>query len=369
MTSDRLRTAGMELNSAIAADMDAVQRVAFSAGVTRTVYSLEYPETRAVITEVLASADSSPLLGMYDEPWTRKQDSMHEALIQRWLAWTAAVVSIDVGTFPYSYPTNGSSEAIRDAIMNHAAKRIPGVCLHVFEGEYEGYEMIAAAVKMPVVKHSRREKIEDILGKYEDGDLWIISQPSSLDGNIWDGYDDFMKALTARNATVFVDLCYVGCVWHNNYRINVNYPCVKTVFWSLSKVFGVYYWRIGGCFSRTELPGLYGNMWFKNLMSIRIGYELLQRYACGELAAKYRPGQIVATDILNKMIAHVYSVPNKVQPSDVVILGHDTREVGMPDNALDEMMCRVKAKYRSSRYCLTSGIARFYIPSLNRGTL
>ena len=300
-----------------------IQAKLLKLGLSKTVYSLLYPEAKKVLDNLWNEKPHS----MYERPYLDKQDGSHLDFFNTWLNWTSSVLKIDKGLIKYFYPTAGSSEAIRDSIAVLASKFLTHAhqpSIHVFDGEYEGYASYARAFGLRVVKHNRSE-YEKSLEKTRpvSGDLFYLSQPSSIDGNVWTGYDDFMIFLSAKypDFKVMLDICYVGTV-AKSYQINLTFSNIESVFFSLSKVFGVYYHRIGGVFSRNEISSLHGNRYFKNLFSLRLGTELMTRYGVQELPNKYYNAQFNIIKQLNKKFPDIL-------PSDVVILAHGPKKKGM----------------------------------------
>lgn len=293
-------------------------------GVSTTVYSLVYPETRAVLGELW---DSHPH-AMYEAPWTARQDAMHEDFFATWAAWSG--LPGIAGRLPHAYPTGGSSEAIRDAICLMAADP-SRPRLVMLDGDYEGYPALAAAYGVDVVRLRRdhwRTDLAAVRGPVEA----FLSQPSSIDGNLWPELDAFLRAFPG---PVNLDLCYLGCTTRP-FGVDLDHDNLRRVFFSLSKVFGVYYHRVGGVWSADEMPGLWGNRWFKNLFSLKLGTELMQRFDKDALPARY------AADQATVAAAYPHAA---LQPSDVVLLAtaadgeaHFTRSSGI------------------ARYCLTPGM-------------
>lgn len=323
--------------------MDTVpEDIARELGLSKTVYALEIPEAVSVRRALLADGLA---YGLMDHAWTRKQDGLHRDLMDGWRAWVAPVC--DLPDLPHGYPTNGSSEAIRDTVCEIAARG--GGTIHVFKGEYEGYEAYAAAYGVQVVRHDPAWPLADV-ASMADGDAFFLSQPSAIDGNIWHGFDTFMRDLAELRpgVRVMLDLCYVGCV-AAPYRINACHPNVAKIFFSLSKAFGVYYWRIGGVFSRDPMPGLWGNQWFKNLASIAYGAALMDAHPDPrELPSRYRHAQIEAVRAVSMRTAR------PLLPSDVFLLAHRPPEPGVVDDALDTILRRGRAV----RFCLTPEMDR-----------
>lgn len=309
-------------------------------GITRTVYSLYLPETRKVIDELTHPFPHD----MYEEAETKKQDEMHMPFLDGWRSWVSEQVEFSSSIEDwYSYPCNGSSEAIRESIAYYASRPYTRpLCVHVFDGEYEGYQAFAEGYNIHVVKHDRNNyafsfnsyydsKQHDAGWTHMNNDLFFISQPSAIDGNVWDGFDEFVKWMEKKHPEVkiMVDLCYVGCTLPIVPKIDLTAKNIHTIYFSLSKVFGLYYYRSGGVFTKDELPGLYGNMWFKNLLTLHIATELMKRYKCSELMmVKYKQLQKICVDDIchrNWLIQNKIYQINEFSPSDVFLLAHKKR--------------------------------------------
>jgi histidinol-phosphate/aromatic aminotransferase/cobyric acid decarboxylase-like protein len=221
-----------------------------------------------------------------------------------------------LGDYPHRYATNGSSEGIRESIWNlarvaHASNR--PASLHVFVGEYEGYAAYARAAGVDVVTHDRAAW-SDVEHDPYSMHRWYVSQPSAIDGNVWADFPAFLRAMAARDIEVAVDLAYVGAT-ERYLSIDVSLPNVPYVFFSLSKVFGVFYHRVGGVLSRSPMLGLEGNKWFKNMFSLYLGTSLIHETPSpATLPARYRHVQAEAC----RMLAERHGIP--LTPSDVILL-------------------------------------------------
>ena len=235
--------------------------------------------------------------------------------LDAWDAWVTPKVR-GLGELPHCYVTNGSSEAIRETIWNFArlaAAAAKTATLHVFAGEYEGYAAYARAAGVAIVTHDRERWSE---ADYAPSALhrWYVSQPSAIDGNTWAEFPIFVAAMTERGVEVAVDLAYVGATPELP-TIDLAAPNVPHVFFSLSKVFGVFYHRAGGVLSRSPLLGLEGNKWFKNVFSLYLGTSLIRETASPTmLPTKYRAVQVEAC----RMLTERHGVP--LTPSDVILL-------------------------------------------------
>jgi len=252
---------------------------------------------------------------LYERAYEETQDHAHVVLFDHWRAWVSAQVT-GLSGYRHTYAANGSSEAIRESIWSlakdaHDSSRT--AYLHTFAGEYEGYAAYARAAGIEVVPHDRaawRDFIMPPSGLHR----WYVSQPSAIDGNVWSDFPDFLRAMKQHGIDVAVDLSYVGAT-DRPLTVDVSLPNVPYVFFSLSKVFGVFYHRVGGVFSRTPMMGLEGNKWFKNLFSLYLGASLIEATPTpATLPAKYRPVQTAACEELSRR----HGIP--LSPSDVILL-------------------------------------------------
>ncbi len=335
-------------------------------GVTKIVYSLVMPETEAVINSVL---DGETLEGetgrdrfhhLFREAWTQKQDLVHEEFFRTWKAWTAAIVQFDVVDFPFVYPTAGASEALREVVHAHAAlARKESFCpkIHVFDGEYEGFAAYAAAAGVEVTVH-RRQHWREAIDRVGLKEQFYISQPSAIDGFVWEDFDDFAAELNRRvpTAEIMLDLSYVGCV-AREFIVKAYFPNVAAIFLSLSKPAGVYYHRIGGVYARKEYLGLFGNKWFKNIASLAIGTSFMSQFGVHELPRKYRAVQKCVIEHINHQLRLA------LQPADIVLLG--VGEASASPSDIERYLLRGPKGEQKVRVCLTPLMAHTINPALN----
>lgn len=323
-----------------------LNRILINAGASKTVYALITPEIERMKARMFA--DTS-YYEMFREAWTSKQDAYHEEFFSTWHEWSSPVVDLDRDNFPFFYPTAGASEGLRHLIYQLAATNSPSPRLHVFEGEYEGYRAMSEAAKIRVIEHSRNDwlNISDLgarlSGDWCEGDMFFISQPSAIDGNIWTDFNEFVARMP--DNSVVADITYVGAVPHVATRFNLNAPSIRNVVFSLSKPFGVYYDRIGGVFCRDEDLGLFGNKWFKNLTSLRLGTLLMRKYDVFALPLRYNGYQRKMCHNLKNFFGYDFV------PSDVYLLGTASSHAG------DDDLANYLRRANSLRICLTPGIA------------
>ena len=280
-------------------------------GFSSAVYGLVLPETRAMTRRLWAEQPDILFEWAYED----SQDQAHLTFLDAWQGWVSPQVS-GLSGFRHRYVTNGSSEGIRESIWSLASAgraSTGGPYLHVFAGEYEGYAAYARAAGITVVTHDRnawRDVEHDPAGAHR----WYVSQPSAIDGNVWLDFSRFMRTMEERDVEVAVDLAYVGAT-DRQLSIDLSRPNVPYVFFSLSKIFGVFYHRIGGVLSRSPMLGLEGNKWFKNMFSLYLGTSLLRETASpSTLPARYRHVQREAC----RTLAERHGIP--LDPSDVILL-------------------------------------------------
>ncbi|MEQ1828495.1 MAG: hypothetical protein ABL921_21210, partial [Pirellula sp.] len=215
----------------------------------------------------------------------------------------------------------------------------------------------ASAAGIEVQSH-RRQSWEDAIDLVGPNEEFYVSQPSAIDGYVWDDFESFATELYRKKPTaeIMLDLSYVGCV-ARSFAIRANHPNIQAIFLSLSKPAGVYYHRVGGMYSRREYPGLFGNKWFKNVCSLSIGTAFMSRFGVHELPRKYRPIQQEVIECVN------HKLGLEMQSADILLLG-----VGKPSSALSELeryLLRGPKGDQRVRVCLTPLMAHTINPRLN----
>lgn len=322
-----------------------MQILPYTSGHSKTVYSLVWPETEQTVRRSLS--DVERMLERHRRPHLKQQDAIGPDFAAIWWEWSG-INSGSVSQWAHFYPTAGASEAIREVIDELAGTQ---GTLVVFEGEYEGYGAIAQGCGAPVRAVPRdqwKEHFHLIQKLLESGEIkhaqWWISEPSAINGCLWTDFEEFVQTVGAdERIEVWVDATYIGATTMAKTYAALNSKWVSGVVFSLSKPFGVYYRRIGGCFSRRAVNNLWGNMWFKNIDSIELGKQLLMDQSNGALARKYRSLQHQIVQEWNKNQSHLWT------PSDVVLLAYATTRPS----------CETDDRYRRGefyRVCLTPAL-------------
>ena len=331
--------------------------------VTKTVYSLYFPETRDIVDALWRERPHE----LYERNYTKRQDAMHGPLLESWRGWLQRGGVTFGNGLEHAYPTQGASEGIF-ATLSHIATHSPATRdiarprVHVLHGEYEGYGFLAQACGLQVVVHERNGYRESLTREAQNGDWIFISEPSAIDGCTWTEFGKFLAFVQGvcqpgRQLHVLVDLTYVGLT-STPLKIAIDHPCVDVVVASLSKPFGVYYHRVGALWSRVELPSLYGNLWFKNLFSVELGRRLLAAFEPGELAKKYAVHQSNAIDTARSAGA----VHSAAIASDVVLLAH--ADLASDDASIADDFRRTP---NTARWCLSPAMDAALGGEANRG--
>jgi hypothetical protein len=291
-----------------------------------TVYSLYYPETAGVVDALWRRSPHE----MYQRAWELPGgvDSKATDLLNKWKEWSGYT---DVA-FPYGYVSAGASESIKDIIA---------LCrgtVWVFEGEYEGFIRYAQAVgcKTKIIPRGSIPPVSS-----PEDQFWC-SDPSGIDGFHWIELNQWLGLMQhAFKGKVYLDLSYVGTVKHLLHR-DLSYPVIAGIVFSLSKPFGVYRHRIGGCFLREPNGLLEGNKWFNNAFSLVLGTTLMTSFKVTELPRKYEG---IQKSVVRELI-RTGECPLGTEPSNVILLAKADK--GTP------MFRRAEGAYR---FCLTSELA------------
>lgn len=336
----------------------AIKNRLLDAGASGTIYALVMPESEDALGKVVGAGRTGgrdvdgheDFLGMFREPWTQKQDAMHEEYLSRWIKWAAPVVSLDPAKFPYAYPTAGASEGIVKLMAEHLADaKAKGInpAIHIFEGEYEGFASFAKGLKIEVIRHARSDW-RSLAHERRDGQFWI-SQPSAIDGMVWDDFDEFCSMMDEHQQgliDVVPDLSYVGAV-ARDYHFSLDHLCIRSCVISHSKPFGGYYIRCGGVFSRTERPTLFGNVWFKSLTALAWGVEMMKHHDVFDLPRKYRRAQEEATHEIGQRLGI-----EGLEACDVMMIAQAPLPKDLSDPVVESLV-RGKGDERRLRVCLT----------------
>jgi len=338
-------------------------------GASGTIYAIVMPESEAGIQRVVDGCDVHAVseataaggtleemlkrreekwLSLFREPWTQHQDGIHVEYFDRWIGWASPIVSFDADAFPFRYPTAGASQGIEKLLAEYvtrAFKKGTTPILHVFEGEYEGFASYARGLCCDIRVHERSDWRSAVM-TCEPG-FFFVSQPSAIDGMVWEDFDAFCSMIDEERMAqleVVADLTYVGAT-AREWTVSMDHHCIRAFVISHSKPFGLYYHRVGGVFAREERPTLFGNVWFKNLTSIRIGIEMMKEHGVFDLPRRYLDQQKEAVLLLARRLRL-----DRLTPADISVMAQAPIQDG--DHPL-KVLERGCADERVVRVCVT----------------
>ncbi|MEK6758103.1 MAG: aminotransferase class I/II-fold pyridoxal phosphate-dependent enzyme [Nanoarchaeota archaeon] len=286
---------------------------------TRTVYCYYFPEIRKIVDEVVKNYPHEIFLSSI----TPGLDNFHIPIIDKFIQYHKKLVP-NLNDFPFKYFTEGSRQGIFHFLVELKCKE-PNAKIYVLKGEYEGYKEYAIRIGVEIIEVDENEDFS----KLEPG-IFFISNPSGRDGNIIS--NEFIEE-TCKNHRIVYDLAYVGLT--REFTFKVSHPNIIAVMASMSKPFGMYYYRAGFVFTREPLGTLIANKWFKNIFSLIITEKVLDKIKPQQLYKKYRPIQEKIVNNLNK--EHNLNL----KTSDVILLANTTESI---DPFVRDKFCR---------FCLT----------------
>ena len=272
---------------------------------TRTVYCYYFPEIRKIINEVVRNYPHD----IYLQSIEPGLDNFHLPIIDKFIEFNKNTVP-GLKNFEYKYFTEGSRQGIFHLLVKirNEESETP---VYVLKGEYEGYKEYGVRIGLEIIEIDENEDFSTL----KKG-IWFISNPSGRDGNIIE--NDFINRICERHRVIY-DLAYVGLT--KEYKFDVTHPNIIAVVGSMSKPFGLYYYRAGFTFTKKPLETLIANKWFKNIFSLIITDRILTKIKPQELYEKYKP---IQKKIVKKLNAkHNLNLKN----SDVLLLAYSDKKI------------------------------------------
>lgn len=127
----------------------------------------------------------------------------------------------------------------------------------------------------------------------QTGDALVLSLPFCDTGSLFDNYEQLLQECSEKNIPVLIDCCYY--VLCGDTTINVDFPCIDTVAFSLSKAFHVANMRIGVRYTRPDIfdgQKLHHSINYNNSLSAYVGHEVIKNFSPDYLYNKYRMMQL-----------------------------------------------------------------------------
>lgn len=267
----------------------------------KSVYCYYFPEVRQIITDITSSYPHDTFLqSVYPG-----LDDIHIPLIDKYKKYFSDQIS-GLDSFPFQYITSGASEGIFH-ILAEIKSHTPNLPVYTLIGEYEGFAGYAKNLGL----NTQSIDPDSDWSKFEKG-IVFLSNPSARDGNHLP--KNLIDHIAKGDHQIVLDLTYLGLT--SPQKIDISHPSITKIITSLSKPFGLYYYRIGFTFSKNPMPTLAPNKWFKNILSILIAEQVLDQIPAYSLVNKYRPYQQRAVSEISSQFLQ------EISPSDVLLLAH-----------------------------------------------
>jgi hypothetical protein len=215
-----------------------------------------------------------------------------------WIKNSKSNIFTGLEEFQYRCYSNGTTEAFDKFYLKNANRRF-----RCFKGEYMYH-------KLAWRNYFNWEYLED--APLHKNDAVIISLPFADTGNIHSDYYELMRKCSDMGVPVLVDCAYFGAC--RNMHIDVAYPCITDVTFSLSKTFPVAYARIGMRYTKEDNDDtmfVYHKINYNNKIGALIGLEYFKNFSADYIPQKYLDKQIEFCNTLG------------VEPSKTVLFGID----------------------------------------------
>jgi len=297
-----------------------------------TVYSYRFPEVRKLITDLTNPFPHEVFLKSVQP--VGGLDNFHESIIEKVMNFYSG--SVNLQNFNFRYPTSGSSEGIfhyLSLLRKNGAQKI-----YTLKGEYEGYREYGKTIGLKTV-----EVDPNTNPKHLEKGIWFISNPSARDGNIIP--NQFINDICEAGHKVFYDLAYMGSTRQNKFDLSNENIAAAVI--SFSKPYGVFYDRVGFIFSKEEIPSLYANKWFKNILSLMIAEKIVLELKPEEIYKKYKPVQEQIIREINREFGL------GIKASDALLLGYLTKKRAENLNSQQRELIQKFQRGDFYRFCLT----------------
>ena len=132
------------------------------------------------------------------------------------------------------------------------------------------------------------------------GDALVLSAPFCDTGDMPRDYHEILARCEKLSIPVLIDACYYPI--SHDVTLDLNYACIDTVSFSLSKAFPVANLRIGVRYIRSDVfdgQKLLDSINYNNVFSAYVGRKLLQRFGSDYIDNVYRNRQLQACKKLN----------------------------------------------------------------------
>jgi hypothetical protein len=199
--------------------------------------------------------------------------------------------------------SQGATQAFDSFYLRHRGRK-----LRMFAGEYL-YHIVVA--KQLGIEWSFLDSA-DQLG---EDDALILSIPFCDTGNLDNELDQILRTCEDKGVPVLLDCAYYTI--SKDIHLDVNFKCIDTVTFSLSKTFPIAHARIGMRYTRPEIQDgqkLHSNINYDNRISAGIGLHFIDRFRSDHVYKKYQSLYKAVTDYL------------ELEPSQTIIFAEGDNE-------------------------------------------
>ncbi len=204
-------------------------------------------------------------------------DSIIDEFLYKYDSWIkSGTLNVITGLedFKYKCYSNGTTEAFDKFYLKNAKRRF-----RCFKGEYM-YHKLAWRDKF-VWAYLEDEPLHK-------ADAVIISLPFADTGDKHNQYHDLMRECSKLGVPVLIDCAYYGSCRH--IHIDLAYPCITDVTFSLSKTFPVAYARIGMRYTKTDDDDtmfVYHKINYNNKIGALLGLDYFNNFSPDYIPNKY----------------------------------------------------------------------------------
>jgi len=197
------------------------------------------------------------------------------AFYPRWIARSRLNKVEGLERFSRRHVINGTTQSFDEFYFRFAGRR-----LRFFRGEYAYHRRVV----------NNWLFLED--APLATGDVVIVSAPFCSTGDVHSQFYELLTQATNLEVPVLVDCAYFGTC--ENFTVNLNYPCIESVSFSLSKGTGLGDIRSGIRFSHYEddFPIAQQNRYNHTILgAAKIGLYMMQHFSPDFIPTKYSAAQ------------------------------------------------------------------------------
>jgi hypothetical protein len=229
--------------------------------------------------EVLRFIQDLPFRSFFCDTNDKSMDTGIQAeyldAIPRWIASSELNTVHGLARFPIKRLTSGNTQAFDDFYIRHHDRKFK-----FLRGEYPYLSKYVRAWDF----------VED--ADLTRKDALVMSAPFSATGNMHPRFYETLERAQNLDIPVLIDCAFFGIT--RNLELDLNYRCIQSVCFSLSKAFGAGCFRSGIEFTKQNGgPAAIQNEWiYVQLLSAKIGMEVARAFSPDYIPSKYRAWQM-----------------------------------------------------------------------------